>query len=298
MGTCAQRDHYAAGSMTERARMTLVATPIGNLGDLSARAIEVLKGADVIACEDTRHSRKLLTHAGITGARLISVHEHNERDAAGGIVELLTRGLTVALVTDAGTPGISDPGAQVVAAVLAAGFEVDSVPGPVAAISALIISGLDTRRFAFEGFLPERGRDRRSAISTLANETRTIVLYEAPHRIVRLISELTEALGGTRRVSISRELTKIHETTWRGSLDDSAKAVESPRGEYVVVVEGAPVATTSEISASDLDALLLDALASGLRVKDAATLVGERHGVSKSEAYQRALALRRPVDPE
>ena len=185
--------------------LILVATPIGNLGDLSPRAVEALQTADAIACEDTRHTRKLLSAHSITGKRLLAVHEHNEEAAADGIVSLLMRGETVALVTDAGTPGISDPGTRVVQAAVKAGLAVSCVPGPAAFVCALVVSGLPTERFVFDGFLPKKGTERRARIAALATETRTAILYESPHRIVDPLAELALELGARRQVSVSRE---------------------------------------------------------------------------------------------
>jgi 16S rRNA (cytidine1402-2'-O)-methyltransferase len=270
--------------------LILVATPIGNLGDLSARAEEALRSADVIACEDTRHTLKLLSAKGITGKRLLAVHEHNERNAADGLLALIERGERVALVTDAGTPGISDPGQLVVEAVSAAGFPVIGIPGPAALILALTVSGLPTERFVFEGFLPSKGSSRTARLAELALEQRTWVLYEAPHRMVQLVNELVGAVGHDRRVSMSRELTKRFETTWRGPVGDAQAALGEPQGEYVVVVAGASAVPRNE---AELDAVLREelaaALASGQSRKDAALLIAQRHGVGKKQVYDLGL---------
>jgi 16S rRNA (cytidine1402-2'-O)-methyltransferase len=292
----------AAGSPSGRAVATglpdgpclvLVATPIGNLGDLSPRAAAILGTVDVIACEDTRHTRKLLSALGIPARRLIAVHAHNEQAAAAGIVALLAEGLRVALVSDAGTPGISDPGAAVVAAVRRAGLPVLSAPGPVAFISALIISGLTTDRFVMEGFLPVKGGERRRRIATIASEPRTVVLYEAPHRIIATLDELAATCGADRRVSVSRELTKRFESTWAGVLGEASAAVGDPRGEYVIVLEGAPEPTAGTVPAEDLDAALLDALGRGASVRDAAAAASSSTGAPRAAAYARALELRK-----
>jgi 16S rRNA (cytidine1402-2'-O)-methyltransferase len=270
--------------------LILVATPIGNLGDLSARAEDALRSADVIACEDTRHTLKLLSAKGITGKRLLAVHEHNERNAADGLLALIERGERVALVTDAGTPGISDPGQLVVEAIAAAGFPVIGIPGPAALILALTVSGLPTERFVFEGFLPSKGSSRTARLAELALEQRTWVLYEAPHRMVQLVNELVGAVGPDRRVSISRELTKRFETTWRGQVGDAQAALGEPQGEYVVVVAGASAVPRNE---AELDAVLREelaaALASGQSRKDAALLIAQRHGVGKKQVYDLGL---------
>ncbi len=204
--------------------LVLVATPIGNLGDLPPRAVAALQAADVICCEDTRHSRKLLDHAGITPKRLLAVHAHNEAEAAERLVAEMRLGVTVACITDAGTPGISDPGERLVAAAVAAGVRVELVPGPAAVIAALVLSGLPTGRFCFEGFLPRKGRERAETLRAIAAEPRTTVLYEAPHRLVATVGDLHDACGGTRRIAIARELTKKFEEVWRGTLAERRPA--------------------------------------------------------------------------
>jgi 16S rRNA (cytidine1402-2'-O)-methyltransferase len=275
-------------------RLVLVATPIGNLGDLPPRAVEALRDADVVACEDTRHSRKLLDHAGIQPRRLVAVHAHNEAESAARLVdEIRTGGLTVAFVTDAGTPGISDPGERLVAAALAAGVHVDLVPGPSAVVAALVLSGLPTGRFCFEGFLPRKGKERTAALQALATEPRTTVLYEAPHRLNPTVVDLAEACGGDRRVAIARELTKRFEDVWRGTLAEAVERSASmeARGEHVLVVEGAsePPAATDD----DVDAAVRRRLDDGLSVRDAAAEVARDLGVPKRVAYQAAVRLSR-----
>jgi len=220
----------------------VVATPIGNLGDLSPRAVEALAAADVIACEDTRRTRQLLSHAGVKAKVLIAVHAHNEASQVRAIMDHLRRGRRVALVSDAGTPGISDPGQRVVAAVADGGYPVVAVPGPSAAITALVASGLPSDRFVFEGFLPRKGRDRAERLALIATERRTTVIYEAPNRLRRTVEDLLEACGPSRRMTLARELTKLHEEVWRGSLAAAAERVATTeaRGEQVVVLGGAP----------------------------------------------------------
>ncbi len=213
--------------------LVLVATPIGNLGDLAPRAVEVLQSADVIAAEDTRRTRALLTHAGVQArGRLRAVHGHNERARAAAIVEEVRSGLRVAYVTDAGMPGISDPGARLVRACLDAGLAVDLVPGPSAALAALVLSGLPTDRFVFEGFLPRRGRARDERLASIATEARTTVVFEAPHRVRGTLADLASVCGDQRAVAVARELTKLYEEVWRGSLADACAHVDSiaPRG--------------------------------------------------------------------
>ena len=267
--------------------LVLVATPVGNLGDLSPRARAALAGAALICCEDTRRTGRLLAHAGIAGARLAVCNEHTETARIPEVLATLGGGSDVAVVTDAGTPGISDPGERLVAAVLDAGYAVTAVPGPAAFLAALVISGLPTTRFVFEGFLPRSGRARAERLTELATEPRTIVLYEAPHRIERTIADLTEALGRDRPCAVARELTKLYETVVRGHLGDVR--LGEPRGEYVVVVAGAPIETAAP-SDDAVRAALREELAAGLSRRDAATAVARRLGIRKRVAYDLAVA--------
>src|SRR5687768_15178212 len=209
--------------MPWRGRLVLVGTPIGNLGDLSPRAEAALREADVVACEDTRHTRKLLTARAIAVRKVMAIHDHNEAAQARVVLGLLDEGQTVAVVTDAGMPGISDPGERLVAAAANAGHRVEVVPGPTALVTALVASGLPTGQFVFEGFLPRKGRERGARLAALATERRTAVLYEAPHRLAALIEDLAGVCDPLRRVALARELTKLHEEVWRGTL---AGAVE------------------------------------------------------------------------
>lgn len=278
--------------------LILVATPIGNLGDLSPRAIEALRSADAIACEDTRHTRKLLSAAAIDGKRLLAVHEHNERNAADGIVELLRRGQTVALVTDAGMPAVSDPGERVVAAVVAAGFDVLCVPGPSAALTALAISGLPTQRFFFEGFLAVKGVERASRMVAVAAMPETVILFESPHRLLRTLSDLVDACGADRPVSVSRELTKKFEQTQRGPVGELLETMRladapEPRGEYVIVVAGRPADVASgEMTDEDLLVLLDAERARGARTKEAVDLVASATRIQRRRIYTLATAPR------
>lgn len=271
-------------------RLVLVATPIGNLGDLSPRAVEALAAADVVACEDTRRTGKLLAHAGVSAPRLLVVNEHTEAAGAAEIAGLVADGRTVVLVTDAGTPAVSDPGARVVQATLDAGGDVEAVPGPSAALAALVVSGLPTGRFCFEGFLPKKGRHRAERIEELTRESRTMVLFEAPHRLARTLGDLAAALGGDRPVAIVREQTKLHEEVWRGSLADAAaRAGETePRGEHVLVVAGCP--NPASPSETQIRAALDERLAEGLSRRDAAAAVAAELGVSRRAVYQMSLA--------
>ena len=272
--------------------LVLVATPIGNLGDMTQRAIEALQNADVICCEDTRHSGKLLAHFGVTGKKLIVVNEHTEYDAREEIVSLVSSGLIVALVTDAGTPGISDPGERLVVAVVEAGGNVTAVPGASALTMALVISGLPTSRFVFEGFLPRSGAERTDRLAMTTTESRTIVLYEAPHRLAKTLSDLTTACGAMRRVVLARELTKLHEQIWRGTLQDANMLVAAtePRGEYVIILEPAkpPAPPTDE----ELFAAIKAEIAKGASRKDSAARVSARFGVAKRHVYELALQVR------
>ena len=271
-----------------QALLVLVASPIGNLGDLSPRAIEALGAAELICCEDTRRTGKLLQHAGLAGKRMAITNEHTERDRVRDVLDVLGRGGTVAVVTDAGTPGISDPGEWLTRAVIEAGYEVSSIPGPAAFVSALVTSGLPTARFVFEGFLPRSGADRRERLAELAAERRTVVLYEAPHRIERTLADLRAACGDDRPVVVARELTKLYETVERGTL--ATIDIGSPRGEYVVVLGGAPrpdAVSDPEAIAATLDELL----AGGMSTKDAATEASSRLGIPRRDAY--AIAVER-----
>lgn len=269
----------------------MVATPIGNLGDLSPRAVEALREADVIACEDTRHTRKLLAHAGIHPRHQLAVHEHNEAASADEVCRRVAAGERVVLVTDAGTPSVSDPGRRVVAAVADAGLRVEVVPGPSAVLAALVASGLATDRFCFEGFLPRRGRDRLERLEAVALETRTVVVFEAARRLADTLADLARACGPERRAAVAREMTKLHEEIVRGTLAGlSARwAAAPPKGECVIVVEGAPpppAATDAEIEAA-----LREHMAEGLDRKDAVATVAAELGVQRRRVYQ--LEIRR-----
>lgn len=272
----------------------IVSTPIGNLGDLSPRAVEVLGHADLLCCEDTRRTRALLTHSGITGRRLLSLHARNEAARLPEVLGHLAAGKTVAVVSDAGTPGVSDPGARLVAAAVAADVEVTVVPGPSAVLAALVVSGLPTARFCFEGFLARRGSDRRRRLEALATEERTVVIHEAPGRLAGTLADLVAACGPDRPVVVARELTKLHEEIWRGTLDEAAREFGSRevRGEVVVVLGGAAVV---ELPAAEADvvAALRRHVAAGTSWRDAASAVAGELGVARRQVYGLALALRR-----
>jgi 16S rRNA (cytidine1402-2'-O)-methyltransferase len=271
--------------------LVLVATPIGNLAELSPRAVEALATAEVIACEDTRRTGRLLEHAGIAKPRLVVVNDHTEAAAARTVLGALDAGRTVAVVTDAGMPGISDPGERLVRAAVSAGHRVSVVAGPSAAIAALVVSGLPTGRFVFEGFLPRKGSGRTARLAALATEQRTIVLYEAPHRVAATVADLGAAFGEDRRIVLVRELTKLHEEVWRGSLRDAVAHLRdvAPRGEYVLVVAGAPEATRA--GEEDIEAALRAHLEMGSDRKTAVADVARELGVGKREVYAVSLRL-------
>jgi 16S rRNA (cytidine1402-2'-O)-methyltransferase len=272
-------------------RLVLVATPLGNLGDLSPRAVDTLTNADVVCCEDTRRTGRLLQHIGVRAPRLIVVNEHTEREVAAEVVELVHAGRLVAVVSDAGMPGISDPGELLVGAAIAAGLDVSCVPGPSAAVSALVVSGLPAGRHVFEGFLARHGATRRERLAAVAVEPRTVVLYEAPHRLARTLADLAAVCESSRPVVLVRELTKLHEEVWRGTLGtalERAAAIE-PRGEYVIVLAGAPPppgATREQIAEA-----LRERLARGLDRKSAVADVARQMKVAKKIVY--ALSLER-----
>ena len=271
--------------------LVIVATPIGNLGDLTPRAVEELAKADAIACEDTRRTRKLLAHAGVKAPTLLTVNDQTESRQVRGVLGRLERGERVAVVTDAGTPGISDPGERLVAAAAAAGIDIEVVPGASAAISALVVSGLPTGRFVFEGFLPRRGSGRTERIDALRTEQRTAVLYEAPHRVRQTIGELAKAFGPLRRIAIVRELTKLHEEMWRGSLGGAVEhlAERDPRGEYVLVLGGA--APPAEPTSEDVTEALRLRLDAGEDKKTATAEVAKELRVPKRTVYEIATRL-------
>ena len=266
----------------------LVGTPIGNLADISERAKKVLSEVDFIAAEDTRNSAKLLLCLGIKGD-LVSYHEHNKRVAGERLIARLLAGESCALITDAGMPAISDPGEDVVALAAEAGIKVSVVPGPCAAVSALAMSGLPTGRFAFDGFLPVKGKERRERIEALSREVRTAILYEAPHKLVTTLADLCDALGGERRISLCRELTKLNEEVLRFTL---AEAVEyyrerEPRGEYVLILEGVEsVAAEENFSALSPEEHVKRYTDAGMSRKDAIKAAAKDRGMAKSEFYK------------
>lgn len=272
-------------------KLYLCATPIGNLGDMSPRIQETLGQVDLIAAEDTRNSIKLLTHFGIK-TPMTSYHEFNKIEKAKYLIEQMREGKDVALITDAGTPAISDPGEVLVAMCQEAGITVTSLPGPVACITALTLSGLSTRRFCFEAFLPQEKKEKKQILDELQTETRTIILYEAPHRLVRTLQELYEALGD-RRMTICRELTKKFETILPTTLEKALKMYENeePRGEYVLVIEGKTFESLKKEQEMDWEKTSIEEHMKiyedqGIDHKEAMKLVAKDRGMTKRDVYQ------------
>lgn len=272
----------------------VVATPIGNLDDWSPRAVATLKAVAVVAAEDTRHSGRLLQHFGIA-TPLVAVHDHNEEARVDGLVARLAAGEDLALISDAGTPLVSDPGYRLVAAVQAAGLRVVPVPGACAAIAALSAAGLPSDRFSFEGFLPARAAARRERLRALAAESRTLIFYEAPHRIADCLDDMVAELGPARRVALAREVTKAFETIRQlplGELRDwVAGDANQQRGEIVLVLEGAPAVAAADIDWREADRLL-GILMAELPPRQAAALVAQITGLKKNALYERALAAK------
>nr|WP_325230658.1 16S rRNA (cytidine(1402)-2'-O)-methyltransferase [uncultured Oscillibacter sp.] len=272
----------------------LVATPIGNLGDLSPRAVETLGAVDFIAAEDTRVSLKLLNHFQIKKP-LVSYHEHNAAAAGQTVLGRLLAGESCALVTDAGTPAISDPGELLVRLCGERGVEVLSIPGCCAAVNALAVSGLPTGRFTFEGFLSVNKRSRREHLESLRNETRTMIFHEAPHKLRPTLADFCVTFGPERRVALCRELTKLHEETRRCTLGEAAEYYRDhdPRGEYVLVVAGAEPKEDAAVTLEEGAAQVLALVEAGARLKDAAREVAEHTGLSKNDLYTAALEGRK-----
>jgi len=283
--------HIKANQKLECA-LYVVATPIGNLSDITLRALEVLGGADAVAAEDTRNTRYLLQHHGIADTRLLTLHQHNERGAAEKVIALLQQGQSVALVTDAGTPAVSDPGALLVAEVRSAGFRVIPVPGASAAVTALSASGLSAPHFLFYGFLPNKSAARRSALQTLAEHPYILVFYEAPHRILECAEDLREVFGDEREIVFARELTKLFESIHRCKLGEALAWLNSDpnnqRGEFVLLISGAAAQTGLDAETERTLSLLLEELP----LKQAVQLAVKITGANKNELYQHALVLK------
>ncbi|HUQ11325.1 MAG TPA: 16S rRNA (cytidine(1402)-2'-O)-methyltransferase [Steroidobacteraceae bacterium] len=274
-------------------RLAVISTPIGNLGDLSPRARDELAAAELVAAEDTRRTGQLLTTLGLSRP-LVSLHEHNETERIVELLERLRGGARIAMVSDAGTPLLSDPGFELVRRVSQEGIPVVAVPGPSAITAALSIAGLPTERFTFEGFLPARLAERRSRIAELKHEARTLVFFEAPHRIAESLEDLAAGFGAARRAAVARELTKVFETVYRGTLAELATQARSDanfsRGEITVVVEGAPRTDADEGPREQLDTTLIVLLAE-LSPSKAAALAARLTGAKRNDAYARALEL-------
>ena len=275
-------------------KLYLCATPIGNLEDMTFRVIRTLKEVDLIAAEDTRNSIKLLNHFEIK-TPMTSYHEYNKIEKGKKLIEKLMEGTNIALITDAGTPGISDPGEELVKMCYEAGIEVTSLPGPAACITALTLSGLPTRRFAFEAFLPSDKKERQAVLKELVDETRTIILYEAPHRLIKTLQELLENLGN-RRITICRELTKKHETAFVTTLEEAILYYEAnePKGECVLVLEGRSREELRQEEVAKWEEMTIEEhmdyyLKQGIQKKEAMKMVAKDRGVSKRDIYQNLL---------
>ncbi|MEX0873523.1 MAG: 16S rRNA (cytidine(1402)-2'-O)-methyltransferase [Actinomycetota bacterium] len=276
--------------MTTRGRLFVVATPIGNLADITLRAVRVLGEVDLVAAEDTRTTRKLLSHHGIR-TPLVSYHEHNEAVRTPELLNRIEKGESIAIVSEAGTPSISDPGYRLIREAIAAGVAVEPVPGASALLAAVVVSGLPSDAFVFEGFLPRRAGERRKRLESLATQRRTLVFFEAPHRLDKSLADMSEVLGD-RKVALCRELTKIHEEVRRGRLSELVEELQRRpvKGELVLVVEGAV-----EV-AGDMEAALTEAvqrIAAGESVREATRGVAEQRGVARRALYDRVLQERK-----
>lgn len=270
----------------------IVGTPIGNLEDISFRAVRILQSVDLIAAEDTRHTGKLLHHFQVKVPQ-VSCHEHNQKQRIPELIEKLKAGKNIAVVTDAGMPGISDPGYEIVQACVDAGLLVVPIPGPNAAITALSAAGLPTERFIFEGFLPVKGKERKQRLEMLQTESRTIVLYESPHRVRKTLQDLTNSLGANRAIAVGRELTKLHEEFWRGTIGEALLYYETsaqPQGEFTLVVAGGtePAEIISEVT---LKTELENLLSQGMSRSEATKHLAKQTSVSRKKIYQLALTI-------
>lgn len=279
----------------KKGQLILCATPIGNLEDMPVRGIRYMKEADLIAAEDTRNSIKLLNHFEIK-TPMTSYHEFNKVEKARFLVDKMLSGSSIVLITDAGTPGISDPGEELVRQCIDAGVDVTSVPGPAACITALILSGLSTRRFVFEAFLPQDKKERAAVLSDMKDETRTMVFYEAPHRLIKTLQEFEKTIGGTRNVAVCKELTKRHETIYRGTLLEAIAyyTENDPRGEYVICIEGQKREVLEQREQDKWLELTVEEhmdiyLLKGMERKEAMKQVAKDRGVSKRDIYNMTL---------
>jgi 16S rRNA (cytidine1402-2'-O)-methyltransferase len=278
--------------MDDAGILYLVGTPIGNLEDMTFRAIATLKQVDLIAAEDTRHTGKLLHHFGIDTPQT-SYHEHNAFKRVPELVEKLQQGLAIALVTDAGMPAISDPGVELVQGCIAAGIRVVPIPVVTAGIAALTASGFATQHFGFDGFLPTDKKEKRDRLEILRLETRTMILYESPHRLLRTLEDLAESLGKERRITIARELTKLHEEFWRGSIEEAIAyfTVQAPRGEFTLVLEGAQPKEKTVWTEDVILRELQNLIASGISRSDASRQLAEIADLPRRQIYQLALTI-------
>ncbi len=286
---------YVKATEPSGGAIVLVGTPIGNLGDISKRALDTLVAADLICCEDTRRTRKLLSSAGITGKKLVTMEQHNERDITDYLVRSAQQGKLVAVVSDAGMPLLSDPGEHLVRTAYSSGVRVLVVPGPDSVTSALVVSGIDTDRYCFEGFLPRKGVDRVHRLDDIAVNPCTVVIFESPRRVRSTLADLARVCGEERAVSVVRELTKVHEEIWRGNLEDACKWIEDRDnllGEVVIVLAG-----NSHESEPVEEALVIEALhqllQEGVSVSAAVAEVSAQLGIAKRRAYSLALDLRK-----
>ncbi len=275
----------------EKSFLYLVATPIGNLSDITERAMKVLSEVDFVAAEDTRNSGLLLSRLGIKKP-MVSYHDHNRAERGPEIIERLKGGESCALISDAGMPAISDPGEDLVALCAKEGVGVSIIPGACAAVSALALSGLSTRRFAFEGFLPPSGKERKKRLTDIAKEERTLIIYEAPHRLKKTLAEFSEYFGEDRRIALCRELTKLNEEVLRMTVSSACAYYEStePRGEYVLVIEGVPEATEEDV-AVDIAARAEALMAEGMSQKDAIKAIVKETGLPKNKVYAEVLKI-------
>ncbi len=269
----------------------LVGTPIGNLGDMTMRGLEVLKGVDTIAAEDTRHTGKLLHHFQIKTPQ-ISYHQHNEQHRIPELISQIQSGKSIALVTDAGMPGISDPGYLLVCACVAAGIRVIPIPGVTAVITAVSASGLPSDRFVFEGFLPAKGQERKDRLQTVSGDSRTLVFYESPHRLRQTLADFAETFGSDRQIVLGRELTKLHEEFWRGEIGAAIEHYTQvePQGEYAIVLAGVKVSHPT-LSDEAIDRALIELMLAGTSRSQASRIVAEQISQSRRYVYQLALAI-------
>jgi 16S rRNA (cytidine1402-2'-O)-methyltransferase len=278
--------------MDDAGILYLVGTPIGNLEDMTFRAIATLKQVDLIAAEDTRHTGKLLHHFGIDTPQT-SYHEHNAFKRVPELVEKLQQGMAIALVTDAGMPAISDPGVELVQGCIAAGIRIVPIPVVTAGIAALTASGFATQHFGFDGFLPTDKKEKRDRLEILRLETRTMILYESPHRLLRTLEDLAESLGKERRITIARELTKLHEEFWRGSIEEAIAyfTVQAPRGEFTLVLEGAQPKEKTVWTEDVILREIQNLIASGISRSDASRQLAELADLPRRQIYQLALTI-------